>query len=159
MGAEGGKRERMTEYIRRDPIRECSPLPVFASDQIGGWFVVDSPEYIPRSLSTLCEKRSQRGVTNGSALKTPQPLFRVSPSLRGFFGYVFASRDTLVTNVSRRCLRIKNSWRCCDSASWSIATHLTERTRNQAVDISVQFNSWTFETVLLTPMKNSFISF
>lgn len=68
MGAEDRKQERTTEYIRRDPIGEYSPLPVFASDQIGGWFVVDSSEYIPRSLSRPFA-RDARGVTNGRPWK------------------------------------------------------------------------------------------
>lgn len=150
----------MTEYIRRDLIREYSPLPVFASDQIGGWFVVDSPEYIPRSLSTLCEKRSQRGVTNGSALKTPRPLFRVSPSPCGFFGYVFCAARHACNKRFATMFAYKELLallRQCP-VTYRDTPRGKNTDQNQAIDISVQFNSWIFETVPLMPMKISFIS-
>lgn len=146
MGAEGRKQKRTAEYIRRDPIGEYSPLPVFASDQIGGWFVVDSSEYIPRSLSTLCERRSRSD--KWSALETPRPLFRVSPSPCGFFDSVFcAARDTLVTNVSRRCLLIKHSRR---RSRQCIATYrATRHTRREVCEIRKlnNFRDTTFHNV------------
>lgn len=69
----GNKREeRMTEYIRRDPIREYRPLPVFSSVQIGDCFVENSLEYIRISLDP---SRGSARVTNGLALKTPRRYF------------------------------------------------------------------------------------
>lgn len=69
---ENKREERMTEYIRRDPIREYRPLPVFSSVQIGDCFVENSLEYIRISIDP---SRGSARVTNGLALKTPRRYF------------------------------------------------------------------------------------
>lgn len=83
-------------------------------------------------------------------------VFLLRPVVSSTPFFTSRAHDTLVTNGSRRCLRIKNSRRCYNSISWRIATtHLAERICSQKF-ISVQFNGWSYKTVPLTLIKNSF---
>lgn len=135
----GNKRSNILEERSYQAVQPV--IPVFASDQIGDWFVVETlVEYILRSLSTPCERRSRSdkwfGPENATAVLS---CFSFAPwFLR--FRFLRRAHDTLVTNVSRRYLRIKNSRRCYNSISWRIATtRLAERTCNRKF-ISVKFN-------------------
>lgn len=83
-------------------------------------------------------------------------VFLLCPVVSSTPFFTSRAHDTLVTNVSRRCLRIKNSRRCYNSISWRIATtHLAERICSHKF-ISLQFNGWSYKTVPLTLIKNSF---
>lgn len=150
MRAEGRERKRTIEYVRREILSGSTAR--YTCVCLGpNWRLVrrgDSVEYILRSLPTPWERRSRSdkwfGPENATAVLS---CFSFAPwFLR--FRFLRRAHDTLVTNVSRRYLRIKNSRRCYNSISWRIATtrkgHVTGNLSlwNLTTEVIKQWRLW-----------------
>lgn len=121
-------------------------IPVFASDQIGDWFVVETlVEYILRSLSRLLARETL------AEWQMVWPWKRHSRSFVFLLRPVVSSIPFFASRARHACNKRfatifaykELSRRCYNSISWRIATtRLAKRTCSRKF-ISVKFNDWS----------------